>query len=271
MFRLPFFSLLFLALLNLVAASSVTYWISSQGFWFYHGEVEASNVDEFKNAVRTAYNDMATDVAAYNKANNKAAKTPSMMTGIFDGSSVILGSSVQGYTGSVQDVPADFPQALKDIMANVTPDLCHRHEGLCAEPMALAMYVLKKGTLPDTTKSVVATWGMPPGEKAPGAHNPCSTDAKGYGCKDLLQKLGLNYFPKLVAKTSSTASSQPTPTAGKVASTSSKTPSQPKPPAGNHRRAIADEIHSLLLMVRDLQAFDDFLAKREFLMTEEYF
>ena len=275
MFRLSFFfSLLFLALLNLVTASSVTYWRSREGYSYYHGEVSASNNDEFKSAVIQAYNDMVAAVAAFNagRPTLPPVDPPSMMTGIFDGSSVVLGSSVKGYTGNVQDVPADFPQELKDIMAQVSPDQCHRHEGLCAEPMALATYVLKKGKLPDSATSIVATYGKPPNANTPGAQNPCSAADGRYGCKDLLKHLALSYFPKLVAaqgaSTSSTTATSSKPPSGKGASTSPKTPSQSKPPTGNHRRAIANEIHSLLLRVRDLQAFDNFLAKREFLMDE---
>ena len=272
MFKLPFFSLLFLALLNLVTASSVTYWYSKEGYWYYHGEVHASDDTGLKTAVVQAYNDMVADVEAYNKAHKTTYKTPSMMTGIFDGTSVVLGSSVRGDTRDVKDVPADFPPELKNIMAEVAPPKCHLHEGLCAEPMALATYVLKKGKLPDSATSIVATYGIAPSSNTPSAQNPCqATDAR-FGCKDLLQKLGLTYFPKLAAaqgaSTSGTTTTSSKPPSGKGPS-SPKTPSQPKPATGKHRRAIADEIHSLLLMVRDLRAFDDFLTKREFLMTEE--
>ena len=269
MFRLPF-SLLFLTLLNLAAASTVKYWKSREGYWYYQGEVQASNVDELQNIVAQAYNDMVADVEKVNQASNRAYKTPSMMTGIFDGSSVILGSSVQGYTGNVQDVPADFPQDLKDIMAEVAPGQCHRHAGLCAEPMALATYVVLKGKLPDSTTSKVATYGQPPQPPA-GPQNPCSADNRGYGCKDLLDHLALSYYPKLVAGRASSNSktpSQPIPQGGQGAGSSSKTPSQPKPPVVKQRRAIADEIHSLLLRVRDLQTFDNFLAKRGILIVE---
>ena len=242
MFRLSFFSLLFLALLNLVTASSVTYWKSKEGYWYYHGEVHASDDAGLKNAVVQAYNDMVADVAAYNKAHKTTYKAPSMMTGILDGTSVTLGSSVQGYTGNVEQVPADFPQALKDIMAKVSPDQCHRHEGLCSEPMALATYVLKKGGLPDSTTSKVATYGRPPNANQASEHNPCSADSRGYGCKELLNHLALSYFPR-------------TPAAGTSRS-------------GRHRREIANEIRSLMIRVRDLQTFDNYLAKREFLMIE---
>jgi hypothetical protein len=253
MFKLSFFSLLFLALLNLVTATSVTYWKSKEGYFYYHGEVPASNDAGFKTAVVQAYHDMVADIQAYNTAHRTTYKVPMMMTGIFDGSTVTLGSSVQGYTGNVEQVPADFPQALKDIMTQVSPGECHRHEGLCAEPMALATYVLKKGKLPDSATTKVATYGQPPSASAPSPQNPCSSDGRGYGCKELLQKLELTYFPKMT---------------GGHASTSTATTSS-KPPTGKHRRAIANEIQSLLLRVRDLQVFDDYLAKREFLMAEE--
>jgi len=242
MFRLPFFSLLFLALLNLVAASSVTYWKSDLGYWYYHGEVRATSEAQLKGVVAQAYKDMVADVEQVNKAGGKTYKTPSMMTGIFDGSTITLGSSVQGYTGNVANVPSDFPPALKAIMAKVTPDQCHRHEGLCSEPMALATYVLKKGGLPDSTTSKVATYGRPPNANQASEHNPCSADSRGYGCKELLNHLALSYFPR-------------TPAAGTSRS-------------GRHRREIANEIRSLMIRVRDLQTFDNYLAKREFLMIE---
>ena len=246
MFRLLFLSLLSLAFLNLAAASIVTYWKSNLGYWYYHGEVAATSEAELKTLVVQAYNEMVADVAKVSAAHGKTYTTPSMMTGIFDGSSVTLGSSVSGYTGNVENVPADFPAVLKEIMAKVEPGECHRHEGLCAEPMALATYVLKKGKVPDSATSKVATYGKAPSDSAPGAHNPCSADSRGFGCKELLNKLALTYFPRATAGTSGASTSRP-----------------------KHRRAIADEIESLLLRVRDLQVFDNYLARREYLMAEE--
>jgi hypothetical protein len=250
MFKLSFFSLLFLALLNLAAAaSSVQYWQSpKQGYYVYTGTVQASSASQLNSVVEKAYNDMVADIEAYNKANHKAAPIPSMMTGIFDGTSITLCSSSKSGTASNRP-PTDFPKKLTEAMdrVNASPK-CHRNNARCSEPMALATYVDNHGDLPNSAKAIVSTYGLPPsGQK--GLQNPCSThdDGKGYGCKALLEELKLDYFSR----------------SGAVVSNKSK------PPAGKHRREIVNEIRSLLLMVRDLQAFDNFLAKREFLMSEE--
>jgi hypothetical protein len=240
MFRLPFFSLLFLALLNLVAANaSVQYWQSKQGYYVYTGSVQASSASQLNSVVEKAYNDMVADIQEYNRVNNKAAPIPSMMTGIFDGTSITLCSSSKGGVASNRP-PTDFPKKLVDAMNGIEASpKCHRSNARCSEPMALATYVDKHGNLPNSATAIVSTYGQPPsGNK--GLQNPCSThnDGRGYGCKALLEELKLDYFSR----------------SGLVS---------------NHRREIVNEIRSLLHQVRDLQAFDNFLAKREFLTAEE--